>query len=52
MLPLGSPAMPAPTLRPGLRHAFTYRVPEHKTVSHLYPEATDFGVMPTGGLVD
>ena len=38
--------MPAPTLRPGLRHQFTYQVPPEKTVPHLYPEAPDFGVMP------
>ena len=38
--------MPAPTLQPGLRHRFTYRVPPNKTVPHLYPEAEDFDVMP------
>lgn len=38
--------MPAPTLQPGLRHQFTYRVPPEKTVPHLYPEAPDFQVMP------
>jgi fluoroacetyl-CoA thioesterase len=47
--------MPAPTLQPGLRHEFTYTVPPDKTVPHLYPEATDFTVMPevfaTGFLV-
>ncbi len=34
------------TLRPGLTHEFRFRVPENKTVPHLYPEATDFQVMP------
>jgi len=34
------------TLRPGLTHRFSYRVPENKTVPHLYPEASDFAVMP------
>ena len=38
--------MPAPTLQPGLRHEFTFKVPPDKTVPHLYPEATDFAVMP------
>ena len=38
--------MPAPTLQPGLRHEFTYRVPANKTVPNLYPEAEDFVVMP------
>ena len=41
-----SPTMPAPTLQPGLRHEFTYRVPPDKTVPNLYPEAEDFVVMP------
>jgi fluoroacetyl-CoA thioesterase len=35
-----------PTLRPGLTHEFRYRVPEDKTVPHLYPEAALFRVMP------
>ena len=38
--------MPAPTLQAGLRHEFTYRVTPNKTVPNLYPEATDFTVMP------
>src|SRR5258706_6222324 len=41
-----SPPMPASTLQPGLRHRFTYKVPPDKTVPRLYPEATDFTVMP------
>ena len=31
-----------PTLKPGLTHRFGYRVPDNKTVPHLYPEVTDF----------
>src|SRR5207248_3715955 len=38
---LRSTAMPAPTLQPGLRHRFTYRVPPNKTVPNLYSEAED-----------
>lgn len=34
------------TLQPGLRHQFSYRVPADKTVPALYPEATEFTVMP------
>jgi fluoroacetyl-CoA thioesterase len=34
------------TLRPGLTHRFTYRVPDNKTVAHLYPEVADFQAMP------
>ena len=34
------------TLRPGLTHEFRFRVPESKTVPHLYPEAEEFQVMP------
>jgi fluoroacetyl-CoA thioesterase len=35
-----------PTLKPGLTHRFSYRVPENKTVPFLYPEAPEFQVMP------
>jgi fluoroacetyl-CoA thioesterase len=34
------------SLKPGLRHRFTYCVPETKTVPHLYPEAAEFQAMP------
>ena len=34
------------TLRPGLTQEFRFRVPENKTVPHLYPEAPEFQVMP------
>jgi fluoroacetyl-CoA thioesterase len=47
--------VPAATLQPGLRHRFSFTVPPDKTVPNLYPEATDFTVMPevfaTGFLV-
>lgn len=43
------------TLKEGLEHTHTYRVPENKTVPHLYPEAESFQSMPkvfaTGFLV-
>ena len=35
-----------PTLKPGLRHRFTYKVPMQKTVPHIYQEAPDLQVMP------
>lgn len=35
-----------PTLKPGLTHRFVYRVPDNKTVPHLYPEVADFQAMP------
>jgi fluoroacetyl-CoA thioesterase len=35
-----------PTLKPGLTHRFAYRVPDDKTVPHLYPEVADFRTMP------
>ncbi len=35
-----------PSLRPGLSHEFRYRVPEDKTVPHLFPEAASFQAMP------
>jgi fluoroacetyl-CoA thioesterase len=35
-----------PTLKAGLTHRFVYRVPENKTVPHLYPEVADFQTMP------
>jgi fluoroacetyl-CoA thioesterase len=34
------------SLKAGLSHRFTYRVPREKTVPFLYPEAADFQVMP------
>lgn len=34
------------TLRAGLRHSFTYRVPETKLVPALFPEAPEFQAMP------
>jgi fluoroacetyl-CoA thioesterase len=34
------------TLKPGLKRTFSFRVPENKTVPHLYPEAATFQEMP------
>jgi len=34
------------TLKVGLEHVHTYRVPENKTVPYLYPEAKAFQEMP------
>ena len=34
------------TLIPGLEYSFQYRVPVHKTVPALYPEAAEFQQMP------
>jgi len=35
-----------PTLKPGLKHSFSYVVPENKTVPYTYPEAPDIASMP------
>jgi fluoroacetyl-CoA thioesterase len=35
-----------PTLRPGLSFTFRYRVPDDKTVPHVYPESDLFRAMP------
>jgi len=35
-----------PTLKPGLKHSFSYVVPENKTVPHTYPESRDIAAMP------
>ncbi len=34
------------SLRPGLTFEFKFKVPETKTVPHLYPESPEFQVMP------
>ena len=34
------------TLKPGLTHTFRFRIPETKTVPHLYPESPMFQDMP------
>ncbi|MDH3514136.1 MAG: thioesterase family protein [Gammaproteobacteria bacterium] len=43
------------SLKPGLTHELRFRVPQTKTVPHLYPEAPEFQAMPrvlaTGYLV-
>ncbi|HET7542190.1 MAG TPA: thioesterase family protein [Polyangiaceae bacterium] len=35
-----------PSFSPGLSFEFSYRVPEHKTVPHVYPESPLFEAMP------
>ena len=35
-----------PTLKPGLKHSFTYTVPVTKTVPHLYAESPELSAMP------
>ncbi|HEY6824474.1 MAG TPA: thioesterase family protein [Steroidobacteraceae bacterium] len=43
------------TLKPGLKHRFTFKIPPSKTVPQLYPESASFREMPevlaTGYLV-
>jgi fluoroacetyl-CoA thioesterase len=35
-----------PTLKSGLKHAFSYKVPENKTVPYTYPESPIIAQMP------
>ena len=35
-----------PTLKPGLRHSFSYKVPENKTVLYTHPELPIIAQMP------
>jgi fluoroacetyl-CoA thioesterase len=35
-----------PTLKPGLKHTLSFKVPRNKTVPYLYPETTNFQAMP------
>jgi fluoroacetyl-CoA thioesterase len=35
-----------PSLIPGLKHAFTYKVPVEKTVPYTFPEAVELQAMP------
>ena len=35
-----------PTLKPGLKHSFSYTVTSTKTVPHLYSESSDLAEMP------
>jgi fluoroacetyl-CoA thioesterase len=35
-----------PTLKPGLTHSFSYKVPENKTVPFTYPESPIIAQMP------
>ena len=43
------------TLKPGLRHTFSYTVPEDKTVPFTYPESPEIAAMPkvfaTGNMI-
>lgn len=34
------------SLQPGITHTFPFKVPENKTVPHIYTEAADFQIMP------
>ena len=34
------------SLKPGITHELRFRVPDTKTVPHLYPEAPEFQAMP------
>jgi len=34
------------SLQPGLTFEFKFKIPENKTVPHLYPESTEFQAMP------
>lgn len=36
-----------PTLQPGAKTEFAFKIPANKTVPHLYPEAHEFQQMPT-----
>jgi fluoroacetyl-CoA thioesterase len=35
-----------PTLKAGLKHSFSYKVPENKTVPYTYPESPTIAAMP------
>jgi len=35
-----------PTLKTGLKHSFSYKVPENKTVPFTYPESPEIAAMP------
>jgi len=35
-----------PTLTPGLKHSFSYTVPENKTVPFTYPDSPELAAMP------
>jgi fluoroacetyl-CoA thioesterase len=44
-----------PSLKPGLTHRFSYKVPENKTVPYTYPESPEIAAMPkvfaTGNMI-
>ena len=35
-----------PTLKPGMKHRFSYTVPENKTVPYTFPESPEIAAMP------
>jgi fluoroacetyl-CoA thioesterase len=35
-----------PTLKPGMTHRFSYKVPENKTVPYTFPESPEIAAMP------
>lgn len=35
-----------PSLKPGIKHSFSYVVPENKTVPYTYPESPEIAAMP------
>ncbi len=35
-----------PSLKPGLKHSFSYAVPENKTVPFTFPESPEIAAMP------
>jgi fluoroacetyl-CoA thioesterase len=43
------------TLKPGMTHRFSYKVPENKTVPYTYPESPEIAAMPkvfaTGNMI-
>jgi fluoroacetyl-CoA thioesterase len=43
------------TLKPGMKHRFSYTVPENKTVPYTYPESPEIAAMPkvfaTGNMI-
>ena len=39
-----------PTLKPGMTHRFSYKVPENKTVPHTFPESPEIAAMEATGV--
>src|SRR6202030_2424340 len=42
----GGAGIMKPTLKPGMTHRFSYKVPENKTVPYTYPESPEIASMP------